>query len=157
MKILRMLVTNAGILTLACVVVGCRPKVDADLRPFLRLKDEKAAKLLLQKPVDQQIDIYLRIAALPFKPPDWSAGGVIALRNGDIGRPLSERISEERDLENLESLFRLAGQYCHLNSSCRGEFFLDEAVKTSVERIPNWRQNPFVAQNVNWVSDGVSK
>ena len=145
-----------GIVMLMSAEFGCGPKVDPDLRPYLQLNDEKTAQQFLQKPVDKQIDIYLRIAASSFEPVDYSTGKVIASRNGDIGKLLSERITQEHDRTNLESLLRLAGQYCHLNSSCRKEYFLVDAVRTAVESIPNWPQNPFLAQNVKWVSDGVN-
>jgi len=152
----RKLAVGLGIPILIAVEIGCGPKVDADLRPFVQLQDEKAAAQLLCKPVDKQIDIYLRIAAPSPEPVDYSPGKVIATRNGDIGRLLSARITQEGDRTNLESLVRLAGQYCSLNPSCRNEYFLEDSVKTAAQRIPNWSQDPFVAQNVKWVSDGVN-
>src|SRR5579872_5201016 len=145
MTVLRILVMGFGILMLLCVEFGCGPKVDPELRPYVQLNDERTDKQFLQKPVDRQIDIYLRIAASSFEPVDYSTGKVIASRNGDIGKLLSERITREHDRTNLESLLRLAGQYCQLNSSCRKEYFLDDAVRTAVESIPNWPQNPFLA------------
>jgi len=138
-------------------MVSCGPGIDSDLRPFVRMKSEKDAALFLQKPIEEQIEIYLRVVALPLKPPDYSLSGVIAVRDGDIGPVLSDRIKHEKDVEKLTSLLRLAGQFCQLNGACQGEGFLEDSIKGALQLIPDWHGNPYISQNVEWVSERVNK
>lgn len=154
---MRILNISASLLVLLCGITSCGPSTDPELKPYVRIKNEKDAKPFLQKPFEEQVEIYLKVAALPLKPPDYSLGGVIAHSDGDIGERLAERIRREGDIHRIEDLVRLAGQYCYLNRSCEGQYTLDDAVDSGVEKIPNWRQNSYISQNVTWVSDRVRK
>jgi hypothetical protein len=128
--------------------------IDPSLQPYVGLKKDKARFLAMN--VDQQIETYLKVAAIPLKPPDYSLSPLIAVSNGDIGRSLTDRITHENNTERTADLVRLAGDYCYLNKSCRGQQFLEEAVRSAVRRIPNSQGDPYVMQSVKWVSMGVA-
>ena len=106
--------------------------------------------------VDQQIDTYLKVAALPLKPPDYSLSTIIAMSDGDIGQKLTDRIIHEKSVDRIADLIRLAGDYCYLNKSCRGQHFLEGAVQAAVRQIPQAESDPYVGQSLRWVSLGVA-
>jgi hypothetical protein len=144
-----------ALLVLIGGVAGCRPTVDPSLQPYVGLK--KDAARFLSMPFDQQIDTYLKVAALPLKPPDYSLSPLIATSNGDIGQKLAERIARENDPDRTIHLVRLAGDYCALNENCKGEYFLEKAVRAASDRIPAVLRNSYLDENVALVSKGVNR
>ncbi len=143
-----------SLIVLAGVALGCKPSIDPSLRPFVGLKKDHARFLAMS--VDRQIETYLKVAALPLKPPDYSLSPIIAISNGDIGHKLADRIMHENSSSRAADLVRLAGDYCDLNKNCKGQQFLEVAVRSAIERIPGSQADPYIMQSVTWVSMGVA-
>jgi hypothetical protein len=142
------------VLALATFVLsGCRSSVDPSLRPFIG--SQRNVKLFLSKSVQDQIEIYLRVAELPGHPADYSWGAVIATSNGDIGRTLEARLKNERDRNRVSDLILLSGKYCALNEKCGGEDFLDVTAKAAAQPLPaNYQE--LVKQSLGWIAQGVA-
>jgi hypothetical protein len=137
-----------------CTLLGCRPYIDPSLRPYVG--SQKDVKLFLSKPVEKQIEIYLKVAELPGHPADYSWGAVIATSNGDIGRTLESHLTNERDRDRVSDLILLSGKYCALNEKCRGEDFLDVAARAAAQPLPaNYRD--LVKLSLDWIAQGVAR
>jgi hypothetical protein len=139
-------------------LLGCGPKIDPALQPYIGgLKKKESRDLFFSKKLDEQIDIYLRVAALPLKPPDFSLSNAIAACDGDIGLVLSARLDKADNHRTINSLVRLAGDYCALNENCKGQRFLDASVRAAVNRLPSAdrEDNPYLRQSMDWVSMGI--
>ena len=145
---------NVVVGLLVWCLLGCRPNIDPALRPYVGLNKDHARFLAMT--VDQQMDTYLKVAALPLKPPDYSLSPLIATSNGNIGNSLAEHINHESSGDRIIYLVRLAGDYCDLNASCKGQHFLEEAVRTAITRIPEHLRNSYLEQNVKLVAEGVA-
>jgi hypothetical protein len=139
---------------LICILAGCGSRIDPSLRPYVGLR--KDVRRFLAMTLDQQIDTYLKVAALPLKPPDYSLSAIITTNHGDIGQKLAERIMQEKSPDRVRYLIRLAGDYCYLNRNCKGQEFLDAAVKAAAGRFPNPHTEPLLSQNLRWVAAGVA-
>jgi hypothetical protein len=113
-------------------------------------------KLFLSKSVQDQIEIYLRVAELPRHPADYSWGAVIATSNGDIGHILQAGLKNEKDRDRVSDLILLSGKYCALNAKCRGEDFLNIAAKDAAEPLPANYQD-LVKQSLDWIAQGVAQ
>jgi hypothetical protein len=145
--------SRAAITMFLFAVIGCGTSIDPTLLPYVG--NNKNTKLFLSKSIDEQIQIYLKVAALPGHPHDYSLGPLIAISNGDIGRKLEDRLREEKNYDKSSDLIRLAGEYCKLNENCKGEAFLNAAAESAGERLPdNFRD--FVRQSLDWIKQGVA-
>jgi hypothetical protein len=133
---------------------GCRSSVDPSLRPFVG--SQRDVKLFLSKSVQDQIEIYLRVAELPRHPADYSWGAVIATSNGDLGQILQACLTNEKDRDRVSDLILLSGKYCALNVRCRGEDFLKIAAKRAAEPLPANYQD-LVKQSLEWIAQGVAQ
>jgi len=136
------------------VLLSCRSSVDPSLRPFVG--SQRDAKLFLSKSVQDQIEIYLKVAELPGHPADYSWGAVIATSNGDIGHILEACLKNEKDRDRVSDLILLSGKYCALNEKCRGEDFLNTAAKGAAEPLPANYQD-LVKQSLGWIAQGITQ
>jgi hypothetical protein len=115
----------------------------------------KDVKLFLSKSVGEQIEIYLKVAALSSHPADYSLGKLMAVSDGDIGQQLTDRLKAEKDYGRLSDLIRLGGDYCNLNKNCRGEEYLLVAAESASESLPENYRN-FAKQSLDWIKQGVA-
>ena len=109
----------------------------------------------MSKSVNEQIQIYLKVAALPGHPADYSLGLLIAVSDGDIGRVLEDRLKAEKDYDTISDLVRLVGDYCNLNRNCKGEEYLLTAAESVTHPLPERYKNS-VKQSLDWIGRGVA-